>query len=100
MNLQESLQSGAIDQLTEANKRLEQQVAEFKKERLVNTGHFGDLAVKFLDLQEKAKAWDDAVKLLKEMNDYLSVSKLEMIGNGSIFHRDIKSIIESIKGEE
>ena len=35
------------------------------------------------------------IELLIEINDYLNISKLESIGSGSIFHQQIKELLNA-----
>ena len=47
---------------------LEHQVLELKKERLETHSSYGDLAVKYTEIKEKAKAWDDLEALVSKCN--------------------------------
>lgn len=90
---------------------LEQQVLELNEDLLDSSGSLEIQASKIMTLEksrdrweelakgrtDRAQAWDDAEKLLTEIDDYLSVSKLESIGNGSIFHKEIKSVLAHVK---
>lgn len=64
MNLQDSIQSGAIEQLTQANKQLEQQVLELKKDNARHLRLIDLDTKKLIEWGDKAGAWDDLETLV------------------------------------